>query len=149
VCGKVPYVIVKVQSFECLPVPWELPLVRPVNSPLVRCLKSAMEACRVTHPNVCQTEQMSFLRRNTFVVVLPRANRGSILRNARYVVAAVRRVRSGGIMASKPKTGSRLRSSGGRGGRQSGSEKLSRISTCGRRAISTLRQPALRVRNMC
>jgi hypothetical protein len=36
----------------------------------------------VTHTHVCQTEQMFFLRRNSLVVVLPRANRGSILRSA-------------------------------------------------------------------
>jgi hypothetical protein len=54
----------------------------------------AIEACRVTHTNVCQTEQMPFLHRNRLVVVLD--NRGSILRTTLYVVAAVSRGRSGG-----------------------------------------------------
>jgi hypothetical protein len=38
------------------------------------------------HTNVCQTEQVRFLHLNSFVVVLQRANRGSILRTTLYVV---------------------------------------------------------------
>jgi hypothetical protein len=87
---NVPYVIVTLQSFEYPPVPQAL----SVTSPLVRGPKATIEACRVTHTNVCQTEQMPFLHRNSFVVVS--ANRGSILRNTLFVVAAVGRGRSGG-----------------------------------------------------
>ncbi len=32
----------------------------------------------MTHTKVCQTEQMPFLHRNSFLIVLQRANRGFI-----------------------------------------------------------------------
>ena|ERR1700683_496200 len=48
----------------------------------------------MTHTNVFQTEQMPLLHRNSFVVVL--VDRGSILRNTLFVVAAVSRERTGG-----------------------------------------------------
>src|ERR1700685_787427 len=103
----------------------------------------------MTDTKVCQTEQMPFLHRNSFVIVLPRTNRGSILGSTRYVVAAVSRGRSRGNHGVETQNNPSFAVF-----RRSGLSPIGLGETIAdfdiwERAISTLRQPVLRIRNMC